>query len=83
MSYSIILSSLAEKQLKKLDKDIQQRIISTLKRCKIRPYAHVKKIVGSDYFRLRVGNYRVIMDIQGDKLRIFVVTIAHRKKIYK
>ena len=81
--YSLIYSQDAVKQLKKLDKDIQDRILSTLERCKIRPYAHLKKISGTKYFRLRVGHYRVIIDIQGDKLRIFVIQIGHRKKIYK
>ena len=81
--YSLIYSQDVLKQLKKLDKDVQNRIISTLERCRIRPYSHVKKIVGTEYFRLRVGDYRAIMDIQGDQLRVFVIKIAHRKKIYK
>ena len=81
--YSLIYSQDAVKQLKKLDKDLQNRILSTLERCRVRPYAHVKKIIESKYFRLRVGDYRIIMDIQGDKLIIFVIQIGHRKKIYK
>ena len=81
--YSLIYSQDAVKQLKKLDKDLQERILSSLERCRFRPYSHVKKIIGSRYYRLRVGDYRIIMDIQGDKLRIFVIKIGHRKKIYK
>lgn len=81
--YSITFSDLALKQLKKFDKNLQKRIISTIKRCRIRPYAHVKKIVDSPYFRLRVGDYRVIMDIRNNELNIFVIEMAHRKKIYK
>jgi len=83
MSFEIIFSNFADKQLSKLPFDIQNRIISTLKRCKIRPYIHVKKLVGSKYFRLRVGDYRVIMDIVNSKLLIYVIEVGHRKNIYK
>ncbi|MCK4670250.1 MAG: type II toxin-antitoxin system RelE/ParE family toxin [Nanoarchaeota archaeon] len=81
--YSILLSRIAEKQLKKFDKNKQTRIISAIKRCRIRPYVHVKRLVESPYFRLRVGNYRIIMNIKENKLRILVIEIKHRKKVYK
>ena len=83
MSFEITFSDFADKQLSKLPLDIQDRIVSTLKRCRIRPYSHVKKIVGSKFFRLRVGDYRVIVDIQNNQLLIHVIEVGHRKKIYK
>ena len=83
MTYSIKLSDLAVKQLDKFDGHIRDRIISALRRCEIRPYAHVKKLVGNPYFRLRVGDYRVIMDIRENELLIFVIEVGHRRKIYK
>ena len=81
--FEIEFSKSAEKQLLKLEKDIQKRVISTLERIRIRPYPHVKKLVGSPYFRLRVGDYRVILDIRENKLLIFVVELGHRSNIYK
>ena len=83
MSYSITFSHFANKQLDKLPREMQRRIIETLKRCRIRPYPHVKKLVESKYYRLRVGNYRVILDIIDNKLIIHVVELGHRRKIYK
>jgi len=83
MSYSITFSDYSLRQLEKLPKDIQKRIISTLKRCQIRPYPHVKKLVGSNLFRLRVGDYRVIMDIIDNELKIHIIELGHRKNIYK
>tara|TARA_B100002003_G_C14134567_1_gene545596 strand:+ start:210 stop:455 length:246 start_codon:yes stop_codon:yes gene_type:complete len=80
--YSLIYSDRFFKQLSKLNKDLQKRIVSTLERCRIRPYAHVKKLV-DPYYSLRVGDYRIIMDIKEDKLFIFVIEVGHRKKIYK
>ena len=81
MTYGIIFSDSALKQLKKLEKNVQKRIISTLERIKIRPQAHVTKLVGDPGYRLRVGDYRVILDIDEGNLIILVIKIAHRKKI--
>ncbi|MCK5283085.1 MAG: type II toxin-antitoxin system RelE/ParE family toxin [Nanoarchaeota archaeon] len=81
--FNIEFSKTAQKQLYKLGKDIQIRIISTLGRIRVRPYPHVKKIVGSNFFRLRVGKYRVILDIQKNIMIIYVIEIGHRRNIHK
>jgi len=81
--YEIILSDKAKKQLIKLDKDLQRRIGFSFERIKIRPHSFAKKLAGSPYFRLRVGNYRIILDIKQDKLIIMVIEMGPRKNIYK
>lgn len=81
--YSIIFNPLAEKQLKKLDKDLQKRILECLDRIRIRPHHFVVRVVGRPYFRIRVGDYRIILDIQNDKLVIVILELGHRSKIYK
>jgi len=83
MSYEIIFTDTSRKQFKKLEKDIQERIIKALERIRIRPEAYVKKLVGDPGYRLRVGEYRVIIDIKKEKLVILVIKIGHRKNIYK
>ena len=83
MMYNVIILAKAEKQLKKLGKLDRERIIKVLERIKIRPYSYVKKIIGSLYFRVRVGYYRIILDIREDKLLILVLELGHRKNIYK
>ena len=83
MSYEIIFTDTSRKQFKKLEKDIQERIIKALERIRIRPEAHIKKLVGDPGYRLRVGEYRIILDIEKEKLIILVVKIGHRKNIYK
>ena len=83
MSYEIIFTDTSRKQFKKLEKDVQERIIKALERIRIRPEVHVKKLVGDPGYRLRVGEYRAIIDIEKDKLIILVIKIGHRKNIYK
>lgn len=82
MTYEIIFSNAALKQLKKLEKSTQERIISTLERIRIRPQSYVTKLVGDSVYRLRVGDYRVILDIDEGILVVLVLKVSHRKKIY-
>ena len=81
--YDIVFSKKAKKQFLKLEKDIQKRILNSLDRIKIRPEAHVTKLVGDTSYRLRVGDYRVIMDIDTGRLNILILTVGHRANIYK
>ena len=81
--YEIIYHKLALRQLKKLTQDTQTRILKTLERIRIRPHSFVKSLSGSPYFRLRAGDYRIILDIKNNKLIIIIVDIGHRKNIYK
>ena len=81
--YQITFSDIAEQQIDKLNPELRQRIISTIKRCHIRPYIFAKKIVGTHYFALRAGDYRIIIRIFNKEIRILVVKVGHRKKIYK
>ena len=73
----------AESQLYKLQRDVQERIIKSLERIKIRPYDYVEKLVGEPGFKFRVGEYRLILDIDNYKLIILVLKLGHRKNIYK
>lgn len=80
--YEIIFSIKAKKQLLKLERNIQERIISSLERIRIRPETFITKLVGDKGYKLRVGDYRVIMDIDDNNLIILVIKVGHRKNIY-
>lgn len=81
--YEIIYSPAALKSLEKLDKSIQERIISALERLRIRPESHdIKKLVGVPGYRFRVGDYRIIFDLDKNKFIILVLKLGHRKNIY-
>ncbi|MBN2013908.1 MAG: type II toxin-antitoxin system RelE/ParE family toxin [Candidatus Altiarchaeota archaeon] len=81
--YDVFFSDTAKKQYKKLGREQQERIISAIERIRIRPEAHVTKLVGDPGYKLRVGDHRILMDIEKDKLLILVLKIGHRKNIYK
>ena len=81
--FDVLFTETALKQLKKLDREIQRRIMSTIERVRIRPEDFVKRLVGEPYFRLRAGDYRVILDIKRDRMIIMVLYVGHRKNIYE
>ena len=81
--YNLLFSDLAKKQFSKLPKEIQERIISSLKRIRIRPEAYLTKLVDDPGFKFRVGDYRIIMEIEREKMTIFVIKLGHRKNIYE
>lgn len=80
--YEIIFSDSAKKQLEKLDRLTQERIIKALERIRIRPEAYVTKLVGDRAYKFRVGDYRLILDVDKGLLRILVIKVGHRKNIY-
>lgn len=81
--YEVIFSEKAKKQLLKLERVIQERIIFALERIRIRPEAYITKLVGDPGYKLRVGDYRVIMDIDKGNLLVLVIKIGHRRDIYR
>jgi len=81
--YELVYSPAASKQLEKLERAIKERIVIALERLRIKPESRdIKKLMGMPGYRLRVGDYRIIFDIERNKLLILVLEIGHRKNIY-
>lgn len=81
--YVLVYSLKFIEQIRKFPKELQVRVTKTLERIRILPHSHVKKLVGNPYYSLRTGDYRIILDINNKELRILVIEMGHRKKIYK
>ncbi len=81
--YELLFSDTALRQLKKFERVVQERIIAALERVRIRPEDFVRKLVGEPYYRLRIGDYRAIVDIKSRELIILAVYVGRRKRIYK
>jgi len=88
LAWTVEFSKTAVKQLKKIDKHEQKKIINFLKE-KIEnqstPTLHGKSLKGdkSDLWRYRVGDYRIICQLENKELMVLVLTVGHRKNIYK
>jgi len=82
MTFEIIWSDAAVRQLKKLDRMVARRIFERVGELRENPDRMIQKLANSPYYRLRVGKYRVILDIDQDILRVIILKVGHRKTIY-
>ncbi len=82
MVFKIIWSDSAVRQLKNLDRTVARRIFDKVGQLAENPHRFVKKLVNSPYYRLRVGDYRIILDVQENLLRILVLKVGPRDSIY-
>lgn len=83
--YSIEISRTAEKQLKKLSRDDQRRVVKDIFNLADDPYRQgSRKLTGyDDVFRIRVGHYRVLYSVSAKKVVIIILKIGHRKDVYR
>ena len=83
MSYQLIWLPKSKKALKKLDKQTIERITSHMEIIKISPYKYVERVKSKDYYKTRVGNYRIFVDVKTNENSLEVLTIRHRRNAYK
>jgi len=83
MPWQIEWSDEATRDITSLEKDIAERIIKKLDQVVADPYRYFERIVGSDEFKLRVGDYRVIVVFANSSKTIFIKKAGHRRNIYK
>ncbi len=85
MKYTVELKKSAAKMLRKLPKSAQKRIITRLSEIEnsLPPIEETKLQGNNPFHRIRVGDYRIIYEIQDDILVVLVIKIGHRKDIYK
>jgi mRNA interferase RelE/StbE len=80
--YSIEFTATAEKFLKKLEKKDVELILKKIYEIRENPFRFLKRLQGEKLWRLRIANYRAILDIVVSGNRIVVVRIGHRKNVY-
>jgi len=83
VKYKLVFTRRAERDVGKLDPKIKDRIGKTLPRFTEDPIQHAEKLADSRLgsFRFRIGDYRVVFDIEGDE--IVVLRVGHRREIYR
>jgi len=82
MVYDVQWTVTADRQFGKLDKSTKKRIVDKLDSIQDNPFLYVTKLVGFNAYKLRVGNYRVILGIEKKNLVILILKVGHRKNIY-
>lgn len=88
MKYRVYIEKNADKQLEKLDMTQQIIIVNWISKNlegTNDPRVFGKSLKGNlkEYWRYRVGDYRIIADINDSQVKILIIDIGHRKSIYK
>ena len=88
MTYSVLVTKRAKKSLCELPKPIAKEIYQELTSIsrEENPTKYVKKLKGNKnppFYSLRVGSYRVILNIEDNVMVIHVIEAGHRSKIYR
>ena len=83
--FEVLLSKAARKQLSTLPAFIHNKLIEEISNLSLKPRpTGCKKLKGyKNSYRIRLGNYRIIYEIEDKVLRILVIAIGHRKDIYE
>ena len=80
--YSLEISKSAKKFLEKLNNKDRDIILNKIYSIKENPYRFLKRLQGEKLWRLRIGDYRAIVDILLSMNKIIVLRIGHRKNVY-
>jgi mRNA interferase RelE/StbE len=83
MSYNLVYTRRAGKDIRKLDPVIKRQIGKAILKLHENPLEHSEKLTNPEIgtYRFRAGDYRVVFDIEGKD--IVILRVGHRKEIYK
>ena len=84
-TYQIEWKSSALKELKRLDRQVVPRIFAAVEDLSSDPFPQgCRKLHGGDRtYRVRVGDYRIIYEVFGDRLVVEIVRVRHRRDVYR
>ena len=84
MKYTVEITKNAEKELKALSINMAMRIAKRLLALEENPRpAQSKKLKNTTFYRLRVGDYRIIYTICDETRKVKILSIGHRRDVYR
>lgn len=84
MAHKILFSPAAARDLERLSPSMQRRVDKAVGKLANNPRPRgSKKLEGHDHYRLRVGDYRILYDIDDGVLTVLIIRIRHRKDVYR
>lgn len=83
MTSTVLLHPRVERFIDRLEKGIAERIRKKLRLLKDDPFRFLRHHQGADVFKLRIGDYRALVDVNYKQQIVYVRHLDHRKRIYK
>lgn len=86
-AYRVEFTKSAKKEFERLPKNIQDQVVEAVQFLSENPFSEllkIKKLKGAEtLFRIRIGSYRVVYNVQRSVLTVIVIKIGHRKEVYR
>lgn len=82
MTFTVLLHPKAAEALKKVGEQTRLRITEKLRELADQPEKAGKRLKYSEFWSLRVGDYRAIYEIDRNTKQVIILFIGHRKKVY-
>ncbi len=82
MSYKIEWHPKASKNVERLPKEQQNRVLEKLDLVKEEPFRYLERFSHPHYYKLRIGDYRALIDVNFEDKTLFVKVFDHRGSIY-
>jgi len=83
-SYKLLIKPSAAKELETLPKKDRQRVVTKIRSLSVEPRPPgSEKLSSHDLYRVRQGNYRVLYTVQDADLVVVIITIGHRREVYR
>ena len=84
MTYQLLIKPSARKELEQLSDSILRRIDEAIVKLSNHPRpVGSKKLVGTPLYRIRIGTYRVVYEIDDNRKTVTIVTVGHRGDVYR
>ncbi len=84
MTYRVVLAPYAACRLRKFDPPVRRRLQAAIELLAIepRPPAATRLVGGGGEWRVRTGDYRIVYEIEEDRLLVLVLRVGHRRDVY-
>ena len=85
MTYSVAIAPAVQRQLRKMDAPVRRRIQAAmdLLSAEPRPPKAIQIVGGAGEWRVRTGDYRIVYEVQDDRLIMLFLRFGHRREIYE
>jgi len=83
MTYSVRWHPKVRRHLGKLPKEVSSRIVERVKETKEDPFHYLEHYEGEKLYKLRIGDYRALIDVDFPNKILKVQVVGHRRNIYK
>ena len=82
--YDIQIASSAERQFRKLQSSLQQKIKAKILSLGVNPQPYgSQKLHAAEAYRIRLGDYRILYEISDSQKTVYICDIGHRRDIYR